>query len=186
MGKEGNSHLNSITCSFLLILTTFSPSWGDISSIHHCRALFQSPKVTRNAIKIIRSCLAGHFFGERGEQSSEIYHLFSTPDFPLSLFPLLGWCITHSSPQGSPSEPQNGQKCHQDNRILLTRPFHKERGGQLPGKSITCQVLLICPTSPLSWGGASPIHHTRGPFQSPNVTINATKMTNFVLPAFEC
>ena len=167
--------------------------------------------------------LSRTFLGDRGDQSPEIYHLFSPPDF-YYLFPLLGWRITHSSPQGSPSEPQNDQKCHQDNQILLSRPFHGEGGEQLPGiyhllslpdlsysipllgwyitqpspqgplserqsdqkwhhdnqislskplhrergerspKIYHLLVLLICPTSTPSWGGASPINHSRGPF----------------------
>ena len=78
-----------------------------------------------NLILLSRTC-----HGERGEQSIEIYHLFTAPDFSY-LFPLLGWYITHPSPQGSLSEPQSDQKCCQDNQILLSRYYHKG-GGQLP------------------------------------------------------
>ena len=111
MGKEGNSHLKSITCSVLLISPTSFSSWDGTSLIHHPRAPFQSHKVTKNAIKITRSCFAGLFIGKEGN-----YYL----------------------------------------------------------KSITCSVFLICPTQSLSWDGTPPIHHHRGPFQSPKVTKNAT------------
>ena len=110
MGKEGNSQLKSITCLLLLISPTSSPFWGGTSPIHHPRAPFQSPKVTKSAVKITRSCLAG---------------------------------------------------------III-----KEGDNYL--KFITCSVFLICPTPSPSWGGTSPIHHPRGPFQSPKVTKNAT------------
>ena len=66
MGKEGNRHMKSITCSVLLISPTSSPSWDGTSLIHHPRAPFQSPKVTKNAVKITRSRFAGLFIGEEG------------------------------------------------------------------------------------------------------------------------
>ena len=71
MGKEGNSHLKSITCSILLIFPTSSPSWGGTSPIHHPRALFHRLEVTKNAIKITRSCLAGLFMGNEGNNCLE-------------------------------------------------------------------------------------------------------------------
>ena len=115
MGKKGDNHLKSISCQVFLI---FSTSLGGVSLIHHPRGLFKSPKVTKNATKIIRSCLAGLFIG-------------------------------------------------------------KEGNSQL--KSITCFLLLISPTSSPSWGGTSPIHHPRAPFQSPKVTKSAVKITRSCL-----
>ena len=64
MGKEGNSHMKSITCSVLLISPTSSPFWNGTLLIHHPRAPFQSPKVTKNAIKLTRSRFAGLFLGK--------------------------------------------------------------------------------------------------------------------------
>ena len=108
MGNEGNSQLKSITCLLLLISPTSSPSWGGTSPIHHPRAPFQSPKVTKSAVKITRSCLAGIFIGKEGDNYLKS---ISLPNLSYP-FPLLG--------------------------------------------------------------GTSPIHHPRGPFQSPKVTKNAT------------
>ena len=66
MGKEGNSHLKSISCQALLIHFTMSSYWGGIVPIHHLKGLFQSLKVDKNATKITRSCLAGFFMGKEG------------------------------------------------------------------------------------------------------------------------
>ena len=84
MGKEGNSHLKSTTCAILLIFSTSSPSWGGQSPIHHPRALFQSLEVTKNAIKITRSCLAGLFIGNEGNNylesiTCQVFLIFPTP-----------------------------------------------------------------------------------------------------------
>ena len=66
MGKEGNCHLKSITCSVYLISPTSSPSWDGTSLIYHPMAPFQSPNVTKNANKITRSRFAGLFIGKEG------------------------------------------------------------------------------------------------------------------------
>ena len=128
MGKKGNNHLKSITCQVFLIFSTLLEG---VLLIHHPRGLFKSPKVTKNATKIIRSCLAGLFIGNEGNN-----HLKSITCSVLLIFPTLSppGVIYHPSiTQGSFSVPQSGQKCHQDNKILLSRPFHKERGEQSPG-----------------------------------------------------
>ena len=122
--------------------------------------------------------LSRTFYGERGEQSIEIYHLFTAPDFSC-LFPLLGWYITHPSPQGSLLEPQSDQKCNQDNQILLSRTFLGDRGEQSP------EIYhLFSPDfshrSP-HLGGASPMHHPRAPLQSPKMTKNTIKITRSCL-----
>ena len=67
MGKEGNNHLKSITCQVFLI---FSTSLGGVLLIHHPRGLFKSPKVTKNATKIIRSCLVELFMGKEGNKAN--------------------------------------------------------------------------------------------------------------------
>ena len=41
----------------------------------------------------------------RGKQSPKICHLFSPPDWPTQS-PLLGWYITHPSPNGPPKSPK--------------------------------------------------------------------------------
>ena len=130
MRKEGNSHLKSITCSILLIFTTSFPSWVGASPVHHPRAPLQSPKMTKNAIKITRSCLAGLFMGKEGNNCLE--------SITCSVFLI---CPTQSlSWDGTPpihhhrgsSKPQSDQKCHHDNQISLSRPLHRERGAQSP------------------------------------------------------
>ena len=119
--------------------------------------------------------LSRTFHGLREEQPIEIYHLFSAPDFSY-LFPLLGWYITHPSPQGSFSEPQSDQKSHQDNKILLSRPFHRERGEQLPGIYHLLRLSdLPYPVSLLGWYITQP--SPQGPPQSSKPTKNATKIT---------
>ena len=115
--------------------------------------------------------LSRTFLGDRGDQSPEIYHLFNPPDF-YYLFSLLGWRITRSSPQGSPSEPQNDQKCHQDNQILLSRPFHGGGGEQSPGIYHLLSLPDLSTPYP-SLGATSPNHHPRGPYPSAKVTKNA-------------
>ena len=132
MGKEGNNHLKSITCQVFLILASPSPSLGGVLLIHHPRGLFRSPNVTKNVTKMIRSCLAGLFMGKEGNS-----HLKSITCSVLLTFltssPSWGGTAPIHHPRGSFSEPQSEQKCHQDNKILLSRPFYRERGEQLPG-----------------------------------------------------
>ena len=82
MGKEGNNHLKSITCQVFLIFSNLSSPRGGVLLIHYPRGPFQSPKVTKNATKIIRSCLAGLFIGNEGNN-----HLKSITCSVLLIFP---------------------------------------------------------------------------------------------------
>ena len=54
--------------------------------------------------------------------------------------------------------------------------FNMGKKGNSPLKSVKC-CLQICPTLSPSWGGASPIFHPRGPYQSPKVIRGTTKRT---------
>ena len=130
MGKEGNNHWKSAR-SFLSFLTCPPPKrWCITHPLP--QGPLSEPQSDQKCNQDNQNLLSRTFHGERGKQSPEIYHLFNPPDFS-HLFSLLGWHITHPSPQGSLSEPGSDQKCHQDNQILLSRPFHRERGEQLPG-----------------------------------------------------
>ena len=159
MGKKGNSHLKSITCSVLLTFLTSSPSWGGTSPIHHPRGSFSEPQSEQKCHQDNKILLSRPFHRERGQQLPGVYHLLSLPDLSY----LLGRYITQPLPQEPLSERQSDQKCHHDNQISLSKPLHRERGERSP-KIYHLLVLLICPTSTPSWGGASPINHSRGPF----------------------
>ena len=165
MGKEGNNHLKSITCQVFLIFSNLSSPRGGVLLIHYPRGPFQSPKVTKNATKIIRTCLAGLFMGKEGNS-----HLKSITCSILLIFP------TSSPSWGGTSPIHHPRALFQSlevtkNAIKITRSclaglfIGKEGNNYL--ESITCQVFLICPTSSPSWGGTSPIHYLRGPFKSP-------------------
>ena len=66
IGKEGNSHLKSVTCLVPVICPTPSTSWGCLSPIHHPRGPPQIPKASKNATEIIKSYLARSFMGKEG------------------------------------------------------------------------------------------------------------------------
>ena len=162
MGKEGNNHLKSITCQVFLIFSTPSPYWSGVLLIYHPRGPFQSPKVTKNATKIIRSCLAGLFMGKEGNS-----HLKSITCSVLLI-----------SPTSSPSWDGTSLIHHPRAPFKISRSrfagLFIGKEGNYYLKSITYSVFLICPTWSLTWGGTPPIHHHRGPYQSPIVTKNAT------------
>ena len=154
MGKEGYSQLKSITCLLLLISPTSSPSWGGTSPIHHPRAPFQSPKVTKSAVKITRSCLAGIFIKKEGDN----YLKFITCSvFLICPTPSPSWdgtsLIYHPmAPFQSPKVTKNANKITRSRFAGLF--IGKE--GHIYLKSIICTVFLICPT----WSHPSP----QGPY----------------------
>ena len=129
MGKKGNSHLKSITCSVLLTFLTSSPSWGGTSPIHHPRGSFSEPQSEHKCHQDNKILLSRPFHRERGQQLPGVYHLLSLPDLSYLIL-LLGWYIIHPIPQGPLSEPQSDQKCHQDNQILLSRTFFGGKRGK--------------------------------------------------------
>ena len=98
-------------------------------------------------------------------------------------FTLLGWRITHLSPQGPPQSPKAAKNTTEITTFGLA-VFFVGKEGNSHLKTIKCQVFLICPTPSPSWGGASPIRHPRGPPQSPKATKNTTQLTTFGLAVF--
>ena len=55
IGKEGNNHLKSMTCSVPLIRPTPSLAWGGTLPICYPRGPPQSPKATKNITDMSRS-----------------------------------------------------------------------------------------------------------------------------------
>ena len=175
MGKKGNSQMKSITCLVLLISPTSFPSWGGTLPIHHPKAPFQSPKVTKNSIDLTRSCLAGLFIGKEGDNYLKSV---TCSVFLICPTPCPSWGGT--SPIRQPRGPFKSRKVTK-NATNLIKPCLAElfmgKEGNCHFKSITCSVLLISSTSSPAWDGTSPIHHPRAPFQSPKETKNASKIT---------
>ena len=112
MGKEGNSHLKSITYSLPVICPTPTFSWGGISSIHPPSGYPQSLKATKNATKITRSHLASLFIGKHGSRLLKSTICKVTLMRPTLSNSWVGISPIHH-PQGSLLEPQNNQKCHE-------------------------------------------------------------------------
>ena len=147
MGKEGNSQLKSITCSLLLISPTSSPSWVGTSPIHHPKAPFQSPKVTKRAVKITRSCLAGIFIGKEGDN----YLKFITCSVFL-IFPTLSFSLGGTSPIHHPGGPFQSPKVTKNAtnmiRSCLAGPFMGKEGNRNLKLSPVQSFRYLLPLSP--------------------------------------
>ena len=179
MGKKGISQMKSITCLVLLNSPTSSPSWGSTLPIHHPRAPFQSPKVTKNSFKLTRSCLAGLFIGKEGDNylksvTCSVFLICPTP------CPSWGGTSPIHHLGGPFKSPKVTNKATNLIRPRIAELFMGKEGN-CHFQSMTCSVFLISPTSSPSWDGTSPIHHPRAPFQSPKVTKSAVKITRSCL-----
>ena len=179
MGKKGNSHLKSITCSVLLTFLTSSPSWGGTAPIHHPRGSFSEPQSEQKCHQDNKILLSRPFHRERGQQLPGVYHLLSLPDLSYPIL-LLGCSSPIHNPRGPFQSPKVTKNAIKIIRSCLAGHFLGEKG-ENHLKSITCSVLLIFITSFPSWGSASPIHHPRAPIQSPKMTKNAIKITRSCL-----
>ena len=146
MGKEGNSQLKSITCLLLLISPTSSPSWGGTSPIHHPRAPFQSPKVTKSAVKITRSCLAGIIIKEGDNYlkfiTCSVFLICPTPS------PSWGGTSPIHHPKGLFQSPKVTKNATNMIRSCLAGPFMGKEGNRNLKLSPVQSFRYLLPLSP--------------------------------------
>ena len=101
----------------------------------------------------------------------------------LTLSPSKGFTSPICHSRGPPQSHKLTENTTKVTQSLLSWLFiGKEENNHL--KSFIYQALVISPTPSPYWGGRSPIHHPRGPPQSPKTTQNTTEITRFAIAVF--
>ena len=138
--------------------------------------------MTKNATKIIRSCLAGLFMAKKGNS-----HLKSITCSVLLTFltssPSWGGASPIHHSRGPPQSPKATKNTTEISRFA-SAVFFIGKEGYSPLRIIKCKVSLTRPTPSPSWGGTSPIRCPRGPPQSPTATKNTAEITRFTSALF--